>query len=79
MTLSQEQRSLPPNQRLHLTPRRGHRGRDRVCYTFWLLAIRQSFRGAGEPRPLGWRQRGRHEISRTMLHSLPCFAGPLLQ
>jgi hypothetical protein len=42
-----------PNQRLHLTPRLGYRGRDRVCYRFWLLAITQSFRGAGEPRPLG--------------------------
>jgi hypothetical protein len=42
-----------PNQRLHLTPRYGHRGRDRVCYRCWLLAIQHSFRGAGEPRPLG--------------------------
>jgi hypothetical protein len=38
-----------PNKRLHLTPRLGHRGRDRVCYRFWLLAITHSFRGAGEP------------------------------
>jgi hypothetical protein len=45
--------SARPNQRLHLTPRLGHRGRDRVCYRFWLLAITHSFRGAGEPRPLG--------------------------
>jgi uncharacterized protein len=44
---------LLPNQRLHLTPRHWHRGRDRVCNRFWLLAITHSFRGAGEPRPLG--------------------------
>jgi hypothetical protein len=37
-----------PNKRLHLTPRRGHRGRDRFCYRFWFLAITHSFRGAGE-------------------------------
>ena len=43
----------PPNQRLYLTPRLGHRGRHRVCYRFWLLAIRHSFRGAGKARPLG--------------------------
>jgi hypothetical protein len=47
--------ALRPNQRLHLTPRLGHRGRDRFCYRCWLLAITQSFRGAGEPRSV--RQR----------------------
>jgi hypothetical protein len=43
----------PPNQRLHLTARRGHRGRDRVCYRCWFLAIQQSVHGAGKARPLG--------------------------
>ncbi len=42
--------ALLPNQRLHLSPRLGQRGRDRFCYRFWLLAIQHSFRGAGEPR-----------------------------
>jgi hypothetical protein len=58
--------SARPNQRLHLTPRLGHRGRDRVCYRFLLLAISHSFRGAGEPRPLGTRER-QHDYTNSVL------------
>jgi hypothetical protein len=62
---------LWPNQRLHLTPRLGHRGRDLVCYRFWLLAIQHSFRGAGEPRPLG-RAWNRTRVIRKLLEARRC-------
>ena len=55
-----------PNKRLHLTPRRGHRGwtirRSQGLASTITTAFpnQHSFRGAGEPRAVRWPEGGAH-------------------